>query len=736
MTKNEIINNKNHIIRLLNCGRLYDAFAQLRYLSESVMVWEITDEIDQLVKSYQMMLNYAIQGVDDPARESFCKGIVCRMHELLDRVVRCRLLTEESTLYYSTLRFEQMHPNDSLLKLIDAYNEVVDKTSIYNLITSQSGTQSSTETKKEKEQLEKRIFNRIWTTFPLNSEDEGVLNKVLASNAQSQNFQELLVSALLMGAIEFYDSRRLKLLLNAYANENQYVSVKALIAILLIMYRYNQRIVDDEKLINQINAVKELETWGRDVKTAYLELIRTRDTERISKKMQNELIPEMLKLRPDISKKFNDSTEIIDISSLEENPEWEELLNKSGITDKIKELSQLQEEGSDVFMSTFSHLKSFPFFSDIANWFLPFSLDHSLVSDTLGSDISVVGDLIENAPYLCNSDKYSFLLSMGSIPQSQRQLMLSQFEQQRQAINDAGLSMSALTMPNQRQNMMNKYLQDLYRFFKLFRRKGEFMDPFAAPINLINVPLLSNDLDDIETLTLVAEFYFKRKYYIEALDVYLSLSEKMPPSAPIFQKIGYCYQQNGNIENALQNYEHAELLNAESLWTLRRIAACHRTLGHTQKALEYYKRVENSKSDDLNIALNMGHCYLELGNYEEAIKCYYKVEFLDEKSNRAWRPLAWCLLLSKNFSQSKNYYDKILNDNPTFEDFLNMGHLALVQGQIQDAINYYKKSINYNKSEIEKLLHSLKEDEKHLLEIGINVSMIPYIIDALLYSID
>ena len=736
MTKNEIINNKNHIIRLLNCGRLYDAFAQLRYLSESVMVWEITDEIDQLEKSYQMMLNYAIQGVDDPARESFCKGIVCRMHELLDRVVRCRLLNEESTLYYSTLRFEQMHPNDSLLKLIDAYNEVVDKTSIYNLITTQSGTQSSTKTKKEKEQLEKRIFNRIWTTFPLNSEDEVVLNKVLASNAQSQSFQELLVSALLMGAIEFYDSRRLKLLLNAYANENQYVSVKALIAILLILYRYNQRIVDDEKLINQINAVKELETWSRDVKTAYLELIRTRDTERISKKMQNELIPEMLKLRPDISKKFNDSTEIIDISSLEENPEWEELLNKSGITDKIKELSQLQEEGSDVFMSTFSHLKSFPFFSDIANWFLPFSLDHSLVSDTLGSDISVVGDLIENAPYLCNSDKYSFLLSMGSIPQSQRQLMLSQFEQQRQAINDAGLSMSALTMPNQRQNMMNKYLQDLYRFFKLFRRKGEFIDPFAAPINLINVTLLSNDLDDIETLTLVAEFYFKRKYYIEALDVYLSLSEKMPPSAPIFQKIGYCYQQNGNIENALQNYEHAELLNAESLWTLRRIAACHRTLGHTQKALEYYKRVENSKSDDLNIALNMGHCYLELGNYEEAIKCYYKVEFLDEKSNRAWRPLAWCLLLSKNFSQSKNYYDKILNDNPTFEDFLNMGHLALVQGQIQDAINYYKKSINYNKSDIEKLLYSLKEDETHLLEMGINVSMIPYIIDALLYSID
>ena len=132
----------------------------------------------------------------------------------------------------------------------------------------------------------------------------------------------------------------------------------------------------------------------------------------------------------------------------------------------------------------------------------------------------------------------------------------------------------------------------------------------------------------------------------------------------------------------------------------------------------------------------MGHCYLELGNYEDAIKCYYKVEFLDEKSNRAWRPLAWCLLLSRDFAQSKNYYDKILNESPSFEDFLNMGHLAFAQGQIQDAINYYKKSINDNKSEIEKLLNSLKEDERHLIEMGINISMIPYIIDALLYSID
>jgi len=45
----------------------------------------------------------------------------------------------------------------------------------------------------------------------------------------------------------------------------------------------------------------------------------------------------------------------------EENPEWQEILDKSGISDKLQELSELQLEGADVYMSTFSMLKNFPF---------------------------------------------------------------------------------------------------------------------------------------------------------------------------------------------------------------------------------------------------------------------------------------------------------------------------------------------------------------------------------------
>ena len=733
--KNNILTQKSRVIEFLEQKRLRDAFVELKHMSQSAMAWEISDEISRLEDSYKLMLNYATQGVDDPSRSVLYNNIVNDVRLLLDRVARQRLAVEEPTLYFNTLRCVQLRQNESIASLLDEYYKISDKASIYNMIVSDELNSQSQDSFEAKERLEQQIFNRIWVTFPFKNIDEETLISLFNSNNVSQHFQELIVSALLMGLIEYYDPRKLKILLVAYKSDYQEVSVKALVAILLTMYMYSNRI-NDEKLLNHIAAIKEDDKWNSDVKTAYIELVRTRDTERISKKMQDELIPEMLKLRPDIYKKINDSTAMIDMSSIEENPEWEEMLQKSGITDKIKELSQLQEEGSDVFMSTFSHLKTFPFFSEISNWFMPFSLDHSLVKRTLGSDVSVIGDIIDNAPFLCNSDKYSFLLSLGSIPQHQRQLMLSQFEQQREAISGAGMSMMSLTQPGQRKNLINKYLQDLYRFFKLYRRKGEFFDLFAQQINLVNIPMLSDDLDDVDTLMLVAEFYFRRKYYSEALDVYKSISEKVPPSAQIFQKIGYCYHQLGNIKSALTYYEQAELLNAESLWTLRRIAACYRSLNNPKMALSYYERIAKEKSDDLNVAMNIGHCYLELGEYNEAIKNYYKVEFLDEKSTRAWRPLAWCLLLSGDYDQSRAYYDRILSDNPTMEDYLNMGHLALVKRDISLAIDYYKSSIDNDSSKIDKLIDSLNKDESYLIKIGVDVSLIPFIIDALLYSID
>lgn len=739
MTDKDIKQKRLKVEELLRERRLHEAFTQLRHLSEGTMAWEITQEIDRAEQSYEYMLKYAIDGVEDPMRDEMYVDLISLLYAILDKALRHASTSETFTLYYNTLRYELARPLNEAATIGELLNKYIIKcqnTSIYNLITEQSGDKhdNADDSRVGQEELERRIFNKIWVSMPLSVADEEAITSAINDAVYPVYFREQLLSAVFLGQLAFFDERRLSILANAYQHDNARLSVRALVGLVFTLAIYPNRLTS-KKLIDRIASFKEQETWTADVKMVLAEFMRSKDTERINRKMRDELIPQMMKLRPDIYKKINDSTGIIDLSSIEENPEWEDMLRESGITDRLKELSEMQEEGSDVFMSTFAQLKTYPFFSEISNWFLPFHLDHSLVVDALGSEINAIGTIIGNAPFLCDGDKYSFVLSLSAVPEAGRQMMVSQFEAQMRAVDEAGMSMAMLSQGDiSRRNLINKYMQDLYRFFKLFRRKGEFTDPFKEIVSFFDTPLLADDLNDVETLTLAAEFYFKRKYYAEAFDVFGKIADKTPPSAQLFQKMGYCCQQEGNIETALTFYEQAELLNADSLWTLRRIAICLRQLDRPADALGYLERVAKMSPDDMNIALLLGHTLLELERYDEAVKQYYKVEFLDEKSTRAWRPLAWCLFLLRDFEQSRRYYDKIVADAPSAEDYLNMGHLSMAAGDYHEAVERYKMSLSADNGNVPHYLKSMVSDTKSLLIAGVELSNIPLIIDAVLYS--
>ena len=223
---------------------------------------------------------------------------------------------------------------------------------------------------------------------------------------------------------------------------------------------------------------------------------------------------------------------------------------------------------------------------------------------------------------------------------------------------------------------------------------------------------------------------------MSAIAKVLSKPEAAAKYADLYQKMGYCRQQEGDIEDALKYYEQSELLNSQSLWTLRRIAGCYKLLGRPAKALEYFCRVAEKKEEDLAVALNIGHCLMELGRYDEALRYYFKVEFLDEKSTRAWRPIAWCSLLARDFEQSRRYYGKVADDNPTAGDLLNMGHLELASGNVRRAIDRYKESVIADGGNTESFIASMEADKHYLVDLGVDVSSVPLLIDAMLYELN
>lgn len=207
------------------------------------------------------------------------------------------------------------------------------------------------------------------------------------------------------------------------------LEIHALCALLLTMWMQREHI-HTSKIKSMIATLSELPAWQADVKMAFLQFIRTRDTERINRTMREDVIPSMMKIRPDINKIVKDDPDMLDPMSLEDNPEWEELFEKSGLGSKLRELSEMQAEGADVMMSTFAHLKSFPYFNEVAHWFQPFFPEQHHVSKALGGNSIELAEMLESTPMLCDSDKYSMAFSLEQVAGAARKVMLEQIKAQ------------------------------------------------------------------------------------------------------------------------------------------------------------------------------------------------------------------------------------------------------------------------------------------------------------------
>lgn len=735
MTNKEIKNFRSRVAALIDSRRLREAIAELKSMAQRRLAWAIGDRLEQTEQAYAYMLRYVADGVNDPERSSVYDGIVADLYSALDQLTHFLEKAESPSLYYSMVRTSELAQAPGIPELLSQWAAAADKMSLFSIVA--SGDRSDSQTDRQAlERLQRDLFVAIWTRALISPADRDALAQALVSDAYPRELKLHMVSALTLGLMQMWDPRKMEILIGAYmAPGDIKVTSAALVGMLLGLWMYRTRPLP-KRVADMLAAAKDAPAWQSDLRIAYIELIRARDTERINKKINDEVIPDMLNLRPELMDKINGGQiNPTDATSLQENPEWQELLDKNGITDKLKELTEIQMEGGDVMMSTFAHLKTFPFFNEISNWFLPFTIHHSAVADS-ASDMGIVAEMIENASFMCDSDKYSFMFALRMVPEQQRQLMASQFKAQSDNIYEAMSEAQGATAPEARRMAVNSYMQNIYRFFKLFSRRREFFDPFDSGINLISVPALASDFDDTELLSVVAEFYFKLNYMADALDVLKRLDAIEAGDAQRYQKMGYCAEHLRDYPLAISYYQKAELLDAQSVWTVKRLAACYRAVGDREKALQYYRRLATDQPDNLQLALFYGYALTESGDYAQAVKQFYKVEFLNEKTTKAWRPLAWTLFLTGDYEASKRYYDRILTDNPKPGDYLNIGHAHLASGDLREAINAYVLSVQLGGGDREAFMQSLADDSVHLTAAGVSPQMLPLIADAVFYALE
>lgn len=741
---------KNKIKKCVSESHLREAFSLARSLSEGNLAWDISDALDNAEQSYKRLLSYAISGAEDPGRDDMVADLGESILTITDQLERRNAAKDEPTLYYNNVRYLQANPNETVTSLLETYKKQCSELSLLDLVASGSHSTKYLTTTSERERLERLIFNILWTSFPLSRGDFEVISSTLKSQLLPNYAVTMFTWAIVMGGLEFYDPRRLELLCDLYSTADNQVTAVALIGLLTIMHRWRERRFP-RRLSERFATVRELPSWSSDVRTAYMELTRTRDTDRISAKIRDEIVPEMMKLKPDFERKIS-TPETITPEEMEENPEWQEMLDKSGLANRLKEMSEIQEEGGDIMMGTFAHLKQFPFFNEIANWFIPFHSERSEFADYPGNGgVNKIAEMFEGLQFLCDSDKYSLLMSLTHVPQSQRDMVIGQLNAQAEQLNELRAA-SLYHSSDSRRDIIRRQIQNLYRFFRLFRRKGEFYNPFEEGVNLVAVTALVDDVKDAELLNLIAEFYFSHQYYDEALEVFEIIDSISEPSVAIYQKMGHCLMKLGRTSAALSCFEKADMLDNHSIWTIARLAKCHALLGNHVSALCAYERLEELRPDQPSNSMAIGRAHLALRHYTEAVNAFYKAFYLDEESGKALRPLAWSLMMDKQFDQSRKYYERILTDfDPIPEDYLNMGHLSIATGKFLEAQNFYKLSIisrkpspgsstDFNQEEvsqpcIDSFIADITADTASLSHLGIASSLIPLIIDSLLYSL-
>lgn len=711
---------RDDILRALASRRVSRALDLAESLLEAHPTpWQRRRDLERLRQDYQLLRQYALDGADDPHRHAVYDDITGALADLVALTQRDEEAAESPSLYFSTLRYERLQASDTIASLARA-------------VTAAAGA----EPPAMAEAAEKRLFNRVWTTFPLSPDDEEALSALLLDEDTAADTRALIVGALLLALTHYYDDRALYLLLQAYySSADVMVAARALTAALIAISVHRQR-RPSKRLSKLLESVRELPGWRGDVQAVALQLLRTRDTERISHTMRDELLPEMLKIRNDLIRKFGDNPSAAadpDALSPEENPEWAELLEKSGIADKMRRLQEMQEEGADVMMGTFSSLKTFPFFNDVANWMLPFRPTHTAVA---GAPAPVV-ELMQANEMMCDSDRYSVLLAMGLMPRERRDLLSRQLDQQlsqarEQAEGDLPTGATqALTVQSR------LFVQDLYRFFRLFRRKGDFNDPFATSLNLATVPTLAEAFGtgSADLLGVVAEFCFSHGHYSDAADLFTRIIDHNPghPEAQLLQKRGYARQQLADTRGALDDYLRADMLQPDHLWTLRRIAACHRSLGDSRQALDVYDRILTLDPDDLASTLQAGHCHLELGAPREALQRYFKVEYLGgDRSLKAIRPIAWCSFLTGDYDRAADYYSRIPEAKLSAHDYLNMGHLSMARRDYHTALLRYRCALSAFGGDRTALSRAFQGDLPHLRAAGVDDLITGLVLDTLL----
>jgi len=737
MYKAEIDKNYTDIEKLVFENRLADAIDKMGIFLKESHSYEFQSDYDNLVSAYKLMLDFLVKGVEDKDRQKVYDKLCCNLLEINDKIRQnayffCPELPQfkSKNYYINQGKLTTETANGILEKIISARE-------IELLLKNTEINNDSSSFEDQSKQGMEDLFRLFWLTDKYDEAETELFLTIINSDSFFWYEKSVLVSAVTLGLLNNLDVSKISLLIKAYRFKIPKISERAFTGLLLALYKYDKRLryypaIEAELiLLADENSVKD------DAEIVISQLMEAKDTERLTKKIQDEIMPDVIRHAPGLMNKFDREDLFNDSDENEKDPKWKSIFKDTPeLYDKFEELSKLQMKGSDMFMGTFAHLKHFPFFNNMANWLLPFYYENKSLENVLGATANTSSgkqflEAMQNNPYFCNSDKYSFCFNLKALPDHQRNMLTEVFIAEMNSVNDLMYEDGKVDNNLSKRFTIIQYVQDLYRFFKLNPHRNHFEDVFNWKLDFYNKHFFDLIFDGLEFLTRIAEFYFEKEYYNDALNLFLKINNAGKGRLDIIQKIAFCYQKLKDFPKAIEYYQKADLTEPSNVWTLKKLAFCYLKCKQDEEALKCYLEIEKLYPDDVQIQIKIGQCYLALNQTEEALNHYFKAEFLLPGNIKVLRPLAWICLKEKRVEDAKKWYEKVAIQELNFADYTNLGHIEWLNNNRQKAVENYYQAILRNPSGYNGFRDIFTQDIPEIIQAGFSAEEIPLLLDFL-----
>ena len=670
-----------------------------------------SDRLHAVRTDYQLMADYWKRGFKDPQLPALYQSLLQRLYVLCANISRSYAIGHNSFLSSIYLRQHMSARDWSPQNIRGELETFVSDVAILELESPQQRETKQRELYRQHQHDMNVLFDQILTSDIWTDGIATVMEDMLLSPTVDTNDQQLIISAMMLSTLEHFDMAKFRTLIHVYEKAvDERVRQRALVGWVLTL---NSRLVASiyPEQIDLVHHLLEDEDHCKELVELQEQIVFCMNAEHDTQTIQREIMPDLMK-----NQSFRMTRN--GIEETEEDP-MEDILHPGEQERKLEQMEasfqrmvNMQKQGSDIYFGGFSQMKRFTFFNELSNWFMPFYLNHPDVVEVMDKTglNRFLNVMVEKGPF-CNSDKYSFVFAfqqvINQIPQNMREMLMR---------GEATVNELATEELESAAYIRRTYLQDLYRFFRLFPMRMAFVNPFdvdgsylffADPIfSKTHLELFFND---------VTAFFLKQDRLYNVLKLLANYGEARR-DFQFWMMSGYLAQHYANESalafNDLQSYTNALEIQPDHERALAGLARALFSREMYEEALGTYDKLLTICPEKKIYRLNYAVSLTNLGRYDEALKELYRLnyEMLDDRNVN--RVLAWTLVCEGKYEAADKIYDQLLaasNVHP--DDLLNYGYSLWFSGHIDEAADCFHRFLKETDCEPEFIL----ENEADLL---------------------